>query len=283
MSGLRYALLVPTDGGGLIKGRNAAGERPAPGDFLVIIDGAGGLQQRLESNESNSNIQSDIPIGPGKRISSAKARKIFSRWLLSHGFLNAYDLFCTYRWSWIPNCVTSSHSVTSSHCHVITHRVTSSHTVTPSHTLSYHTTPTYRWSRLDTEIMLAIFSKMSTELVGASARQVQVFLDRHRLQDGQNFSTEFSTALMSSSGAFPILSAAALERFLTLTVSTIQEAFALFYVLVGLFCFCSWSLLTQEAFALVYVLVWSLQPYGKAPCAFVLIPLCDDVTLYMMM
>jgi hypothetical protein len=119
--------------------------------------------------------------------------------------------------------------------------------------------------------MLAIFSKMSTELVGASARQVQVFLDRHRLQDGQNFSTEFSTALMSSSGAFPILSATALERFLTLTVSTIHEAFALVYVLVGLFCFCSRSLLTQEAFALVYVLVCSP---GKAPCAFVLIPLC---------
>jgi hypothetical protein len=187
MPGLRYALLVPTDGGRLIKGRNAAGERPAPRGFLVIMDGSGGLQQRLESNS-----QSDIPIGPGKRISSVEARRIFGCWLISQGFRGAYDLFCT-----------------------------------------------YRWSGLDTEIMLAIFSKMSTQLVGASARQVQVFLDRHRLQDGQNFSTEFSTALMSSDGAFPILSKAALERFLTLTVSTIQEAFAPVYVLVGLFCFCS--------------------------------------------
>jgi len=178
----RYALLVPTDGGRLIKGRNAAGERPAARGFLVIMDGLGGLQQRLESN---SISQSDIPIGPGKRISSVEARRIFARWLLSQGFQSVYDLFCT-----------------------------------------------YRWSGLDTEIMLAIFSKMSTELVGASARQVQVFLDRHRLQDGQNFSTEFSTALMSSSGAFPIVSVAALHRFLTLTVSTTQEAIALVYVLI---------------------------------------------------
>ena len=180
MPGLRYALLVPTDGGRLIKGRNAGGGRPAPRGFLVVMDGSGGLQQRLESNS-----QSDIPIGPGKRISSVEARRIFARWLLSQGFQSVYDLFCT-----------------------------------------------YRWSGLDTEIMLAIFSKMSTELVGASARQVQVFLDRHRLQDGQNFSTEFSTALMSSSGAFPIVSVAALHRFLTLTVSTTQEAIALVYVLI---------------------------------------------------
>ena len=197
MPGLRYALLVPTDGGRLIKGRNAAGERPAPRGFLVIMDGSGGLQQRLESNS-----QSDIPIGPGKRISSVEARRIFGCWLISQGFRGAYDLFCT-----------------------------------------------YRWSGLDTEIMLAIFSKMSTQLVGASARQVQVFLDRHRLQDGQNFSTEFSTALMNSSGAFPIVSAAALHRFLTLTVGTAQEAFALVHVL-------------------------TCRP-GKAPCGFVLIPLCD--------
>ncbi len=196
MPGLKYALLVPTDGGRLIKGRNAAGERPAPRGFLVILDGAGGLQQRLESNS-----RSDIPIGPGKRISSVEARRLFASWLISQGFRRAYDLFCT-----------------------------------------------YRWSGLDTEMMLAIFSKMSTELIGASARQVQVFLDRHRLQDGQNFSTEFSTALIHSTGALPIVSAAALQRFLTLTVST-----------------------TQEAFARVYVLICSP---GNAPCGIVLIPLC---------
>ena len=180
MPGLRYALVVPTDGGRLIKGRNTAGEPPSPRGCLVIIDGAGGLQQRLESIS-----QSDIPIGPGKRISSVEARRLFASWLISQGFRHSYDLFCS-----------------------------------------------YRWGGLDSEMMLAIFSKMSTELVGASARQVQVFLDRHRLQDGQNFSTEFATALIHSTGALPIVSAAALMRFLTLTVSTIQVAFALCYVLI---------------------------------------------------
>ncbi len=169
MPGLRYALLVPADGGRLAKGRDAAGELPTPKGYLVIMDGAGGLQQRLET-------PADIPIGPGKRLSSVEARRLFVPWLVPQGFRLAYDVFCS-----------------------------------------------YRWGGLDTETMLAIFSKMSTELLGSSLRQVQVFLDRHRLQDGQNFSTEFCTALMNSTGALPIVSTAALQRFLKLTVSTELE------------------------------------------------------------
>ena len=160
MPGLKFAFLVPSDGGRLSEGA----KQPTPHGYLVIIDGKGGLQQRLEANTPN-----DIPVGPGVRQTAIQSRRTFDCFLPPQGFRDWYDVFLS-----------------------------------------------YRWGGLDTELNVALFSNVSTELLGGSLRRVHVFLDRHRLQDGQNFSVEFSTALINSTGAVLICSNASLERMIKL-------------------------------------------------------------------
>lgn len=162
MPGLNFALLVPSDGGRLSEGA----KQPTPQGFLVIMDGKGGLQQRLEVTNPH-----DIPLGPGVRQTAIQCWRIFECFLPPKGFRDWYDVFLS-----------------------------------------------YRWGLLDTEVNVAVFSNVSTQLLGDSLRQVHVFLDRHRLQDGQNFSIEFSTALINSTGAVLICSNASLERMTKLEV-----------------------------------------------------------------
>lgn len=168
MPGLKFALIVPSDGGKLINGLAVDCRSPMPNctSHLVIVDGKGGLQQKLDDN-----AHVEIAIGPGIRISAVESRKRFEGFLPPKGYREWYDAFLS-----------------------------------------------YRWSDFDTELNVAVFSKISMELIGVNDRQVQAFLDRIRLRDGQNFSTEFSSAIVSSTGAVPIVSFAALQRMLTLQV-----------------------------------------------------------------
>jgi ubiquitin/GTPase SAR1 family protein len=161
--GVKVAMFVPADGGKLTAGLTVDGEKPMPNGHLVMTDGEGGLQQRLDSKVP-------ISLGPGahRRKSPLEGRRIFAPWLLPTGFRQSYDVFFS-----------------------------------------------YRWTLFDTEILQAIFPIISAILLGKHNRPVQSFLDRHRLQDGQNFVDEFSTALMNSTGIFPVVSCAALERMLT--------------------------------------------------------------------
>ncbi len=163
--GVKVAMTVPADGGKLTAGLTADGEKPMPNGYLVITDGEGGLQQRVDSNTS-------IALGPGadRRRLPLEGRRIFAPWLLPTGFRQSYDVFLS-----------------------------------------------YRWTLFDTEILQAIFPIISAILLGKHNRPVQPFLDRHRLQDGQNFSEEFSSALINSTGILPVVSCAALERMLSLT------------------------------------------------------------------
>jgi hypothetical protein len=163
--GVKVSMTVPADGGKLTAGVTADGEKPMPNGYLVITDGEGGLQQRVDSN-------TPIALGPGadSRRSPFEGRRIFAPWLLPTGFRQSYDVFIS-----------------------------------------------YRWTLFDTEILQAIFPIISAILFGKHNRPVQPFLDRHHLQDGQNFSDEFSSALINSTGILPVVSCVALERMLSLT------------------------------------------------------------------
>jgi GTPase SAR1 family protein len=79
----------------------------------------------------------------------------------------------------------------------------------------YHIFLSYRWNDFDTELVKAMFANFYVSVI-SGGRQVQVFLDRHRLEDGRIFATDFSKALINSLGAVPIVSHAALDRMFAL-------------------------------------------------------------------
>jgi len=56
--------------------------------------------------------------------------------------------------------------------------------------------------------------------MGCGGLQVRVFLDRNRLEDGRDFPTDFSTALINSLVAVPIVSYASLKGMLKLTAGS---------------------------------------------------------------
>lgn len=67
-----------------------------------------------------------------------------------------------------------------------------------------------RWGAFDSELADALFFELSRKNVQGS--QVQLFLDRERLQGGNNFVTDFMTAMLASTVVVPLLSTKALER-----------------------------------------------------------------------
>ena len=69
---------------------------------------------------------------------------------------------------------------------------------------------------MDTLLVDGLFHMLSHELVANQNRQVQVFLDRRRLQTGRNFKTDFSVAAMNSTVMVLIVSKAALVKMLSL-------------------------------------------------------------------
>ena len=78
----------------------ANGQAASPTGHLVIIDGSGGLQQRLDAD-----VPLDIPVAPGKRLSPVIARENFAAWLIPRGLLPRYHIFVSYRSMarWVPS------------------------------------------------------------------------------------------------------------------------------------------------------------------------------------
>ena len=76
----------------------------------------------------------------------------------------------------------------------------------------------YRWTPFDTELVKALFSRLSQSLV--ENRQAHVFVDRHRLEAGRLFQTDFAKALVQSTVAVPIVSWASLQRMLSLVATS---------------------------------------------------------------
>lgn len=76
----------------------------------------------------------------------------------------------------------------------------------------------YRWGERDSEFTLALFDRMTLYAVGESRRSIQAFLDRKRLQMGENFQSGFVKALLKSLVMVPIVSAEALERMTKMRV-----------------------------------------------------------------
>ena len=162
--GLQYALAIDKEGGVCENG-----QVPKPEGHLVIIDGEGGVQQKLDKEKR------EIAVAPRERLSALQALKRFEKWLHPKGLRREYDIFISYRWT------------------------------------------TNRCGGMDTELVDAIFRKCCYELVGESdQRQVQVFLDRQRLEAGRNFKIDFCEAVIHSTGIVLIVSKSALQNMLTL-------------------------------------------------------------------
>ena len=162
LQSLHFAICVHQGGGVCQDGRVAA-----PEGHLVVLNGIGGLEERLAAAPPQ-----DIPVAPRMRISQVEARSRFAPWLVPKGLLKFYHVFVS-----------------------------------------------YRWGVFDTELAKAIFSILCVTII-SGGRQVQVFLDRNRLEDGRDFSADFSTALINSRVAVPIVSYASLERMFVLTAES---------------------------------------------------------------
>jgi GTPase SAR1 family protein len=75
----------------------------------------------------------------------------------------------------------------------------------------------YRWTGgVDEELTSGLFNNLSEDLVGSAGREIHVFLDKRRLQDGRNFQEDFADALLLTSLPVVILSTAALQRMTAL-------------------------------------------------------------------
>jgi len=139
MPNLRFAICIDQEGGTCLDGKVST----RPTGSLVILDGDGGLEQRLKPGDS---APEDIKVAPRQRLSAHEARKKFGQWLIPLGLIASYHVFLS-----------------------------------------------YRWGDFDTDLVKALFSTLSVALVG-QGRQVHVFLDRNRLEDGRMFSSDFARA-----------------------------------------------------------------------------------------
>jgi hypothetical protein len=77
----------------------------------------------------------------------------------------------------------------------------------------------YRWTgSFDEDLTLGLFNNLSEDVFGSSGREINVFLDKRRLQD--NFQDDFADALLKSSVPVVILSTASLQRMMTLNTDS---------------------------------------------------------------
>ena len=83
----------------------------------------------------------------------------------------------------------------------------------------YHVFVSYRWGAHDSELVDGIFSRLCV-IILVGGREIHVFVDRKRLEDARDFSTDFATGLINSRVAVPIVSYAALERMFALTAES---------------------------------------------------------------
>jgi hypothetical protein len=79
----------------------------------------------------------------------------------------------------------------------------------------------YRWTgSFDEDLTLGLFNNLSEDVFGSSGREINVFLDKRRLQDGRNFQEDFADALLKTSMPAVILSTASLQRMVKLTADS---------------------------------------------------------------
>jgi hypothetical protein len=79
----------------------------------------------------------------------------------------------------------------------------------------------YRWTgSFDEDLTLGLFNNLSEDVFGSSGREINVFLDKRRLQDGRNFQDDFADALLKTSMPVVILSTAALQRMVKLNADS---------------------------------------------------------------
>jgi hypothetical protein len=79
----------------------------------------------------------------------------------------------------------------------------------------------YKWTgSFDEDLTLGLFNNLSEEVFGPSGREINVFLDKRRLQDGRNFQDDFADALLNTAVPVVILSIAALQRMVKLTADS---------------------------------------------------------------
>jgi GTPase SAR1 family protein len=91
----------------------------------------------------------------------------------------------------------------------------------------------YRWTgSFDEDLTSGLFNNLSEDLVGSSGREIHVFLDKRRLQDGRNFQDDFADALLVTTLPVVILSTAALQRMAALKADSLIDNLLLEWTLI---------------------------------------------------
>jgi hypothetical protein len=91
----------------------------------------------------------------------------------------------------------------------------------------------YRWTgSFDEDLTLGLFKNLSADVLGPSGREIKVFLDKRRLQDGRNFQDDFADALLKTSLPVVILSTAALQRMVNLQADSAIDNLLLEWTLI---------------------------------------------------
>ena len=86
--------------------------------------------------------------------------------------------------------------------------------------ISYRWTPKYGACCNDSDLAIKLFDIVRTYALGVKGRRPEVFLDRHRLEEGRRFDRDFMTAMAHSSIVVPLVSYDALQRMLTILPNT---------------------------------------------------------------
>jgi hypothetical protein len=91
----------------------------------------------------------------------------------------------------------------------------------------------YRWTgSFDEDLTLGLFNNLSEDVFGSSGREINVFLDKRRLQDGRNFQDDFADALLKTAVPVVILSTAALQRMVKLNADSAIDNLLLEWTLI---------------------------------------------------
>jgi GTPase SAR1 family protein len=99
---------------------------------------------------------------------------------------------------------------------------------------SYDVFLSYRWTgSFDEDLTLGLFNNLSEDVFSSSGREINVFLDKRRLQDGRNFQDDFADALLKTSMPVVILSTAALQRMVKLNADSAIDNLLLEWTLIA--------------------------------------------------
>jgi GTPase SAR1 family protein len=92
----------------------------------------------------------------------------------------------------------------------------------------------YRWTgSFDEDLTLGLFNNISEDVLGSSGREINVFLDKRRLQDGRNFQDDFADALLNTALPVVIMSTAALQRMVNINADSAIDNLLLEWTLIA--------------------------------------------------